>query len=619
MANTNKTEVLGSLFFNLGFKLRFMLTLLSIVCYCAATVLLYDYIGNEAYMFLILPAVAASSFFGFKGGVPVIALSPAITLFIQYLRHDWSDPAQLEITPLVVSVVICIVAAVAISFLRDLQQRLKIETGIRMEIETDKAMQSKSLKELESRLRIIFEYASIGFYRITPEGSIVMVNPALLKMMKYPFFEIVFQQDMSSRYFPHYSVPDFKDRIMNEGRLIGTESLWERYDGSSIYVYETAWQILDENGNLLFIDGIISDITEKKHAEQALKENMEKLEKEIAVRKKTEQTLKESEEKFRDIVEKAGIVITIDDTEGSIKYFNNQLLEVFGYTQNEASRMKIFDLVHEDDLEKVRKYHSDRMAGRPCPSRYEFKGLTKRNETIYLEIENVTLSDNENIVGTRSYMWDISERKLTEKALIENEERLRGIFDNATVGFYRTTPEGRVLLANQTMLNILKFPSIESMINNNINISADFMEDRTQFKKQLEKEGRIFGRQYQWKRADGSYAYVRESAWIIRDRNNEPIFYEGIVEDITAQVVAEEEYHLTRSELEKLRHELKLLHSLLPICTSCMKIRQGRDKWIHIHEYIRSNPDGDYGEKLCPDCLARMTDIAEQGTPGNGK
>jgi PAS domain S-box-containing protein len=606
MTNNNQDSTRISVFFRISFTLRLILTIVSLAIYWVLTVVLDEYIGNESYTFLILPAVVSSAFFGMRAGYPVVFLAPVVSVIINYFHFGWTDFSHVELLPIIISIVISLIASITIGFLRNLQYRLEAETGERIRIESDKNKQTKSLKELESRIRTIFENATIGFYRIAPEGSIVMVNPALLKMMKYPFFEIVFQQDMSSQYFPHYSIPDFKERINKEGRIISLESQWERYDGSKIFIYETAWQVFDENGRLAYIDGIISDITEKKQTEIALKDNMQRLEKEIAERIKAEQTLKESEEKYKDIVEKAGISITINDAEGNITFYNNQFSQIFGFDSNEISTIKIFDLVHPDDIEKVKKYHTDRIKGLFAPTRYEVKGINKNGITIYLEVDNVALKENNQIVGTRTYMWEITERKLTEMALMENEERLRGIFENATVGFYRTTPSGKIILANQTLLNILKYPSFEAISVINLEEGPETKPDRLLFKKQLEKEGRIFGRQDHWRRSDGTYATIRESAWLIRDKEGEPLYYEGIVEDISEMVQAEEEYHAIRSELDKSRYEIKLLYSLLPICTSCKKIRE-EDKWININQYIRSHKDIEYGEKLCPDCVEELS------------
>lgn len=606
MTNDRQDETRLSAFFRISLMLRIILTVISIIAYWLLTIFLEEYIGYESYTFLILPAVVSSAFFGMKAGYPVVFLAPGVTILIQYYLYDWANLSELEISPVVVSIVISLIASITIGYLRNLQYKLEAETGMRIRIETDKEKQTKSLKELESRIRTIFENATIGFYRITPEGSIVMVNPALLKMMKYPFFEIVFQQDMASQYFPHHSIPDFKDRINKEGKIISLESQWERYDGSKIYIYETAWQVYDELGRLAYIDGIISDITDKRQTEMALKDNMQRLEIEIAERIKAEQTLKESEEKYKDIVEKAGIAITIDDADGNIIYSNNQFSLIFGYNTQEIQTIKIFDLVHPEDTEKVKKYHNDRIKGLYAPARYELKGITKEGISIYLEVENVALRDNNKITGTRTYMWEITERKLTEMALMENEERLRGIFDNATVGFYRTTPSGKIILANQTLLNILKYPSFEAISVINLEEGPETKPDRLLFKKQLEKEGRIFGRQDTWRRSDGTFAVIRESAWLIRDKNGEPQYYEGIVEDISEQVQVEEEYQIMKSELDKSKYELKILYSLLPLCASCKKIKE-EDKWINITEYVRLHPKIGYGEKLCPDCVEAMT------------
>jgi len=109
--------------------------------------------------------------------------------------------------------------------------------------------------------------------------------------------------------------------------------------------------------------------------------------KDITERKKAEEDLKDSEERFRDLVEKADIAITIDDREGNFKYFNKKFAELFGYSERAMRKKSIQTLVHPDDVRWVMEFHKARFHGGNIPSRYEFKGVRKDGSTIYLEAD----------------------------------------------------------------------------------------------------------------------------------------------------------------------------------------------------------------------------------------
>ena len=151
---------------------------------------------------------------------------------------------------------------------------------------------------------------------------------------------------------------------------------------------------------------------------------------------------KKAEELYRDLVERAGIAILIDDRKGTVKYANQRFAEIFGYSQDEIKKLSIRSVVHPDDLEKVMKYHSGRIKGKKVPSRYEFKGIRKDGSAIYLEVSAVPLKEEGRIIGTRAYLWDITERKKAEREIQETMEKLRRNL-NATINAIALTVEAR--------------------------------------------------------------------------------------------------------------------------------------------------------------------------------
>lgn len=136
---------------------------------------------------------------------------------------------------------------------------------------------------------------------------------------------------------------------------------------------------------------------------------------------------------------------------------------------------------------------------------------------------------------------DITELKRTEEILRTEEKRFRSIFENVSVGLYRSTPEGRILMANPTLLRLLGYSSVEELARYKLNSDGlEQVSSRKLFRRQMELKGEIRDFESVWKRKDDSLIFVRESAKVIRDEAGGVLYYEGAVEDLTARRQAEE-------------------------------------------------------------------------------
>ncbi|MCX6562279.1 MAG: PAS domain S-box protein [Candidatus Aminicenantes bacterium] len=155
-----------------------------------------------------------------------------------------------------------------------------------------------------------------------------------------------------------------------------------------------------------------------------------------------EDKLRKSEERYRDLVEKAGIAIVIDDREGNFEYANERYAEMFGYSLEEIKNQSIRSIVHPDDIERITKNHKGRLEGNKVPGRYEFKGIRKDGSIFYLEVDVVALKEVGKNVGTRSYLWDITDRKKTEIEVLETMQKLRKTL-NGTINAIALTVEAR--------------------------------------------------------------------------------------------------------------------------------------------------------------------------------
>lgn len=137
-------------------------------------------------------------------------------------------------------------------------------------------------------------------------------------------------------------------------------------------------------------------------------------------------------------------------------------------------------------------------------------------------------------------------------SLVEDFEcDLREIFEHTAVGMYRTTSDGRILMANPALVRMLGFSTFEELAQRNLEENG-FEPDyrRKQFKERIEREGKIVGLESVWTTRQGNRLVVIENARAVRDQGGNTLYYEGTTEDITARKEAAE---ALRESEERLR------------------------------------------------------------------
>ena len=144
------------------------------------------------------------------------------------------------------------------------------------------------------------------------------------------------------------------------------------------------------------------------------------------------------------------------------------------------------------------------------------------------------------ITRLRGTVQDITERKRADTALQESDERLRGLFENATVGIYRTTPTGQILVANPALVKMLGYKRLDELVQRNLEEQGfEPTNPRQIFHERMAQDGEVKGLEGVWRKQDGSVIFVRESARAIQGKDNQILYYDGFVEDITERKRAE--------------------------------------------------------------------------------
>jgi len=182
----------------------------------------------------------------------------------------------------------------------------------------------------------------------------------------------------------------------------------------------------------------------KRYNERLVK----KLEDKMLLLGNANKALGESERKYRELIDNANDAVIVVEPTGYFSFVNPRFCEVTGYSMEEAKKLHFSKLVHPEDLAMVTENFSKRLAGEEVPRNYEFRGLTRAGETIYVDYNSSTIQREGKIVGALGILRDIAERKRAEKALRESEDKYRTIFETTVTATVIIEEDATISLAN---------------------------------------------------------------------------------------------------------------------------------------------------------------------------
>ncbi len=247
-----------------------------------------------------------------------------------------------------------------------------------------------ALRESEERFWTLFDNSPIGVYQTTPDGRILFANPAMVRMLGCSSLEELAQRDLEdSTYFPTYPRSEFKRRIENEGEIIGLEATWLKQDGSSLFVRENARAVRGPNGEIIYYEGTVEDVSDRKRVEEALRE---------------------SEGKYSSMVRQAndGIILLQHDL---IVFANEAMAKMLGYdAPAEMENTPFIDYVAPESKSLIYERYEARLRGEVVPIHYEGRLLCKNGT-----IKDVEISGARILYGgepaDQGIIRDITERK----------------------------------------------------------------------------------------------------------------------------------------------------------------------------------------------------------------
>jgi PAS domain S-box-containing protein len=311
---------------------------------------------------------------------------------------------------------------------------------------TTKTLAETALTESEERFRKLYNDAIVGLYRTNVQGDILLANDSLVKMLGFKSFEELAARNLKEAgYGPTYQRKVFIDQIENTGEAKDMEAVWLSLDGREIIVRESAKAVYDSDGKILYYDGTVEDITQ---------------------RKKMEEALLESQQLFKTLALMSPVGIFMTDTQGNTTYVNPKWSQLSGLSAEEAHGKGWLKAVHPDDKGKLSEnWLSDFKSQNESSAEYRF--IKPDNSIIWVMGKAVPELIGNELAGYIGTITDITERKKAEEELLESETKYRQLITHSPDGIFIVDLSGKFLSANKTICESLNYTE-EELLSMNI-------------------------------------------------------------------------------------------------------------------------------------------------------
>ncbi|MGA2624838.1 MAG: PAS domain S-box protein [Bacteroidota bacterium] len=382
---------------------------------------------------------------------------------------------------------------------------------------TERKRTEREISMLAFALKSINECVSIT----DTDNTILFVNQSFLETYGYRENELL-GNNMSIVSSPKNSPEIIGDILSSTMRRGWHGEIWNRRkDGTEFPISLSTTIIRSEGAQPIGLIGIATDITERKRAEEALKE---------------------SEAKFQAFFDNASDGMFVVDLKAR-KFFmcNATCAKMLGYAQEQFSNLDIADIHPGEDMpfiyEQIGKFSRGEEGTR---SDIRFK---RKDGSIFasdLSPGLVTIAENKYLL---IIFKDITERKRSEEALRKSEEQYRTLFEESIDTVFTSTPTGEFTDINPAGVKLFGYGSKEEMLN--LRAVGDLFwkpGDRERYLAAMATQGFVKDHELECKTKDGKKIIVLETAIAVRGNSGKIVAHRGILRDITVQKRLEKEF-----------------------------------------------------------------------------
>ncbi len=386
------------------------------------------------------------------------------------------------------------------------------------------------------------------------------------------------------------------------------------------------------------------------HELSKLRDRVSELEGLEIAHKRQEGRLRESEERFQTLFRHHhAVMLLIEPDSGKIVDANDGASRFYGYTRDQLLSMNISVINRSDPSEIARKSQSAKKGER---NYFVFPHRLAGGEVKTVEVHSTPI-DVQGQTLLFSIIHDITDRKKAEEELRGYQERLEALVKERTAELERKNElltleiaerkqaeialqisegkQGQLAYELETIIDSFPGPIFYKDAENNFLRVNRYLEEMHHLAKD-QLEGKSLFDLYP---ADLAQAYWDDDMEVIRsgksklnieeawstpegpkwvltfkipflDKTGKIVGVIGISQNITKRKKAEEDREKLIVEIREALSKIKTLSGLLPICSSCKKIRNDRGYWEHIEIYIRDHSEADFTHGICPECAEKL-------------
>jgi PAS domain S-box-containing protein len=305
----------------------------------------------------------------------------------------------------------------------------------------ERRQMEEALRRSEERFRDLYDHAPVSYHEYDLEGRITRVNRTELEMLGYTLEEMVGQPIWK------FNADEEMARRRVLGKLVGEvpasrgyELTYRRKDGTTLSLLAEDRVIRDSEGRVTGMRAIILDITERKRAEEALREQFHFL---------------------QQLLDAIPVPVFFKDRQGAFRGCNVAYERFLGMTKDQIVGKTVFGVAPQD-LADIYHHADEALFAQPGTQVYEASFLHADGDRHDIIFNKATYVGTDGCVaGLVGVILDITERKRIEAALRKSEERFRELYDHAPLGYHEYDSEGRITRVNRTDVEMLGYTAEE--------------------------------------------------------------------------------------------------------------------------------------------------------------
>ncbi len=413
-----------------------------------------------------------------------------------------------------------------------------LERSIRYAIERHRM--DVTLLAAEEKYHSIFDHLVEGIFQTTPAGRYLLANAALARIYGYNTPQELMDSvtDIGERLYVEDGRRDEFVKLMRERDTItGFESQIYRKDGSIIWISENCHARRSSTGDLLYYEGTVEDITQ---------------------RKQTEQSLKNSETLYHSLVETIPQPIYRKDTQGKFTFGNKHFCNFMGMSLDQLVGKSDFDFFAPELAEKYRRddWHVLE-TGQPVAVVEDVQHPGR--EPMIIQTVKTPLHDaSGRIVGLQGMFFDITKQRQMEENVRASEALYHSLVETIPQNIFRKDLQGHYTFVNRQFCKTLG-KTREEVIGKTIAsfLPANLAKIREEADRQVIETKKPF-ETIEESKFSGEMGYNQVVKIPIFDAEGNVIGLQGMFWDITAQKMAAERIRKANTELARSRKELHI-------------------------------------------------------------